>query len=281
MRFFSNGVLKICLSILLLLCLFDLSYDQFEITRFILIASFAWLAISENEPSKKGWRFLFGVFVVLFNPFFKLEITKDYWELVDIIVSVLLIINILNKKYDTTKIKDKLRKYWIKLFSRKTFIFLVKLGVVIAVCFIIEIAYHEYQKVQLEKKEKKRKIVQDSLAKIAHHNDSINEIKMVREQAKEDSSKQIEKTKMCTEKNAITNFKNYMSFYYPTWKIQNDPKISSDGDCSFEISALVKSTKYGGVGDAETLVVEINFWAQDYYKKFGFHVIKSPILFDQ
>ena len=98
------------LAALLIICMFELPYEYYEIIRFILMAGFAWLAISLKGEEKLGWRFFFGSLALLFNPFFKLKIGADICKVIDGFVSSIILL---------TVIKDNLNFRWVWTFIKK------------------------------------------------------------------------------------------------------------------------------------------------------------------
>ena len=288
MKNLYNLFLKIGLIILLsLLFLFDFSYEQYQIARFLLIASFAWLSIIENEVTRRGWRFVFAVLVILFNPFYKLDIGRDNWKNIDLVVALLIAVNLLSvySFYNVIKrIKVVVKNLNEKVNFKKIYRIALKCLITIVIGFLIWLAYTGYKRIKQEKALAKIKVTQDSLSKIAAStariNDSINEVRRIKKKKINDSLRTIKRIEVCNNATALANFKSYMRFYYPTWQIKNEFKIKSDDDCSFEISTLIKSTKYGGYGDFEALIVRIRFLEEGYYQQYHVTIIKSPILFD-
>jgi hypothetical protein len=92
-----DRMLKIILSILLLICLFDMQYSYFEAVRFIAMVSFGYLAFKENERGNRGLMVTYIVLAILFQPFFKLALGRTLWNVVDVIVAVGLVVRIFIK----------------------------------------------------------------------------------------------------------------------------------------------------------------------------------------
>ena len=89
--------LKPLLALLLFICLADMPYGYYQFVRFISCIIFAYFAYQENLNKSK----LFLVYVtlaVLFQPFVKISLGRELWNIVDVIVAVFLIGTILKKK---------------------------------------------------------------------------------------------------------------------------------------------------------------------------------------
>lgn len=86
--------LKIILSVLLLLCLAPMPYGYYELVRFIAMVIFGVMAYKYYETKKMNWAVTFGALAVLFQPFIKIALGRMMWNVVDVIVAVLIIINV-------------------------------------------------------------------------------------------------------------------------------------------------------------------------------------------
>ncbi len=65
----------------------------------------------------------------------------------------------------------------------------------------------------------------------------------------------------CTEKHALEDFKSYMKFYYPDWKIYGQPVVKKQSDCTYRIqfTTLDPHIKY----EREVIIIEI-YYNYDY-----------------
>ena len=88
-------VLKIALAALSLLCLLDMPYGSYQLYRFIAMGTFFYLAFAEQ--GKKEWMIVWIVSGLLVQPFFKVALGRDIWNIVDAIWAVLLIVSIFKK----------------------------------------------------------------------------------------------------------------------------------------------------------------------------------------
>lgn len=89
------------LAALLLLCLAPMPYGYYQLARFVAMVAFAVMAWSYYEQKQEGWAITFGALALLFQPFVKITLGRSLWNIVDVIVSILLIIVFLmDKKRD-------------------------------------------------------------------------------------------------------------------------------------------------------------------------------------
>lgn len=101
-----SNTIKIILSILLFICLADLPYGYYQFVRFAGLVGFGFLAYEANQNSKEKEMFIFGALALLFQPFFKIALGRQIWNVVDVIIGIGLIISIFidRKKKNNDKI---------------------------------------------------------------------------------------------------------------------------------------------------------------------------------
>lgn len=97
-RVIMNKAIKIILAILLLLCLADMPYGYYQFVRFAALIGFAILAYEANQQNKQTEMIIYGSLALLFQPFFKIALGRDLWNMVDVIVGVGLIISVISNK---------------------------------------------------------------------------------------------------------------------------------------------------------------------------------------
>lgn len=90
-------VIKIVLATLLLLCLLDMPYSFFQLVRFVSMVGFAFLAYTTNENNSKNEMLLYVLLALLFQPFEKIALGRELWNIVDIIVALFLLISLKRK----------------------------------------------------------------------------------------------------------------------------------------------------------------------------------------
>ena len=96
----NSGVLiKIAIVILLFLCLLEMPYGFYKFVRFIALIGFGILAFRANEENKNTEMIINGGLALLFQPFFKISLGREMWNIVDVIVGIGLIASLLiNRK---------------------------------------------------------------------------------------------------------------------------------------------------------------------------------------
>ena len=83
---------------MLLICLFDMPYGYYQFVRFIALIGFGLLSFYAKENKKDKEMVVYGALAILFQPFFKISLGRELWNIVDVIVAVGLIINIYKQK---------------------------------------------------------------------------------------------------------------------------------------------------------------------------------------
>ena len=83
--------IKIGLAILFLLCLADMPYGYFQLVRFVGMIGFGILTMSEYEKKNEGLMYFFLASAVLINPFFKIPLGRELWNIIDVVWAVVLL----------------------------------------------------------------------------------------------------------------------------------------------------------------------------------------------
>ena len=84
-------IIKIILAILFLLCLLHMPFNYYQGVRFVALLGFALLAYKCYEQKKIEVMIVYIGLVVLFQPFVKIALGRNGWNVVDVIVAVGLI----------------------------------------------------------------------------------------------------------------------------------------------------------------------------------------------
>jgi hypothetical protein len=92
-----NSVIKIVLAILFFLCLADMPYGFYQFVRFAGLIGFAILAYQANQQGRQTEMIIYGGLALLFQPFFKIALGRQMWNIVDVIVGIGLLISIFMK----------------------------------------------------------------------------------------------------------------------------------------------------------------------------------------
>ncbi|CAI9678700.1 DUF6804 family protein [Elizabethkingia anophelis] len=93
-------IIKIGLAVLMFGCLLDMPYGYYQLVRFIALISFAVLAYQASQQSRQTEMFIYGALALLFQPFFKIALGRELWNIVDVIVGIGLLVSLAknNKK---------------------------------------------------------------------------------------------------------------------------------------------------------------------------------------
>lgn len=94
---FSLGystIIKIALALLFFLCLLDMPYGYYELVRFLALLGFAILAFKANEENQQMPMIIYIALALLFQPFIKVALGRELWNIVDVIVGIGLLISI-------------------------------------------------------------------------------------------------------------------------------------------------------------------------------------------
>lgn len=93
-----NKAIKISLAILFFLCLADMPYGYYQFVRLAGLIGFAILAYQAHEQGRQTEMIIYGGLALLFQPFFKIALGREMWNIVDVIVGIGLIISITTKR---------------------------------------------------------------------------------------------------------------------------------------------------------------------------------------
>jgi hypothetical protein len=87
----SETIIKVVLAILMFVCLLDMPYGFYQFVRFVALIGFGVLAYKANEQNKNTAMIIYGGLALLFQPFFKIALGREMWNIVDVIVGIGLI----------------------------------------------------------------------------------------------------------------------------------------------------------------------------------------------
>ena len=87
-------IIKIILAILFSLCLLDMPYGFYQFVRFAGLLGFVILAYQANQQGRQIETIIFGALALLFQPFFKIVLGRQIWNIVDVFVALSLILSI-------------------------------------------------------------------------------------------------------------------------------------------------------------------------------------------
>ena len=89
-----DKAIKVILAILFFLCLADLPYGYYQFVRFVGLIGFGILAYQANEEGRQTEMIIYGGLALLFQPFFKIALGREIWNIVDVIVGLGLLASI-------------------------------------------------------------------------------------------------------------------------------------------------------------------------------------------
>ncbi len=93
-----NNLIKIFLALLFFLCLADMPYGYYQFARFAGLIGFGILAYQANSNGKQTQAIIYIILAVLFQPFIKISLGRELWNIVDVIVAVALLISLVLRK---------------------------------------------------------------------------------------------------------------------------------------------------------------------------------------
>ncbi len=94
---FENAI-KVVLAVLLFLCLANMPYGYYQLVRFLAFLGFSILAYKSYERHEHVVAIVFGSLALLFQPFLKVALGRELWNIVDVVVGSGLILSIFLRK---------------------------------------------------------------------------------------------------------------------------------------------------------------------------------------
>lgn len=99
-------IIKLVLAGLFFLCLLDMPYGYYQFVRFAGLIGFVILAYQANEQGQQTEVITYAVLALLFQPFIKIALGREMWNVVDVIVGVGLLISIWLRPETLSQKKD-------------------------------------------------------------------------------------------------------------------------------------------------------------------------------
>jgi hypothetical protein len=81
-------------------------YGYYQLVRFISFTAFGYLAYNEYKNSKKLQWIIYFILAILFQPFFKVALGRDLWNILDVVVGLGLLISIFTKNRQTKEYEN-------------------------------------------------------------------------------------------------------------------------------------------------------------------------------
>ena len=83
-----SNLIKIVLAVLFFLCLADMPYGFYQFVRFAGLIGFAILAYQAHEQGRQTEMIIYCGLALLFQPYFKIALGRQMWNIVDVVVGV-------------------------------------------------------------------------------------------------------------------------------------------------------------------------------------------------
>ena len=101
MKTTPETLIKIALAVLLILCIFLMPYDYYQLFRFAALIGFSILAYYEYERKNIPLVIVFVGLALLFQPLVKVPMGRQVWMIVDVVVAVGLVVNLFIRKHQS------------------------------------------------------------------------------------------------------------------------------------------------------------------------------------
>jgi len=98
-----ESIIKVILSLLFFLCLMDMPYGFYQFVRFAGLIGFAILAYQTHRQGRQTEMIIYGGLALLFQPFFKIALGRQIWNIVDVVVGIGLLISIFMKPKESPR----------------------------------------------------------------------------------------------------------------------------------------------------------------------------------
>ena len=99
----ANKFIKVILEILFFICLVDMPYGYYQFVRFAGLIGFAILAYQANQQGRQTEMIIYGGLALLFQPFFKIALGRQMWNIVDVVVGIGLLISMFMKPKESPR----------------------------------------------------------------------------------------------------------------------------------------------------------------------------------
>ncbi len=73
-------------------------YGYYQFVRFLGMSIFIYLGVDLNKSGRYNLSYIYFLLAILFQPFFKIALGRDLWNIIDISVAVILLLSIINKQ---------------------------------------------------------------------------------------------------------------------------------------------------------------------------------------
>jgi hypothetical protein len=94
-------IVKIGLAVLLFICLLDMPYGYYQFVRVAATSVFVLCAIQSYNLKSNAMILIYVILAILFQPFEKIALGREVWNVLDVIVGVGLLLTALYKKTES------------------------------------------------------------------------------------------------------------------------------------------------------------------------------------
>ncbi len=94
-------IVKIGLAVMLLICVLDMPYGYYQFVRVTATLVFVLFAIQSYNLKSNAMILIYVVLAILFQPFEKISLGREVWNVLDVIVGVGLLLTALYKKTES------------------------------------------------------------------------------------------------------------------------------------------------------------------------------------
>lgn len=91
------NAIKLTLAVLLFICLIDMPYGYYQLVRISGLIGFSILAYKASEKQNKTEMIIFVGLALLFQPFIKVALGRQIWNILDVIIGIGLIVSAFRK----------------------------------------------------------------------------------------------------------------------------------------------------------------------------------------
>jgi len=86
---FKNNWFKFLAIIFLLGALADNPYGYYQFLRWLILFVGAYSAYSAYKLGRTVWAWIFGAIAILFNPIIPFYLSRDAWQIIDVVVAII------------------------------------------------------------------------------------------------------------------------------------------------------------------------------------------------
>ncbi len=87
-------IIKVVLAVLFFLCLLEMPYGFYQFVRFAGLIGFAILAYQTSKQGRQTEMIIYVGLALLFQPFFKVTLGRQMWNIIDVVVGLGLLVSI-------------------------------------------------------------------------------------------------------------------------------------------------------------------------------------------